>query len=322
MPAPSSHGAEVAVVPASAARPMAQLLRIALSPVSSNLRKKRTRTQASRYAVEDREQPVGARGRGGLGVDRRGRARVGAPGRHAPRRPAADRSGPANWLHEQGYFTATWMVAGLPYDGLVAYRRVPGVAGEPSSARWPRGRRGRARTGAPYVFTLRRGIRYSDGTPIRPGDFRASVKRHLGAPSYAAFPPYFSGIVGARRCIRAGTRCDLSQGIESDGHARTITIHLTAPDPEFLHKLTLPMAYVVPSGTPANADDRASRRPVPARTASPAGTSTTAACSSATRTSARPPPGPPGYRTGSRSRSPRSDASRRTPPRSNVATRI
>jgi peptide/nickel transport system substrate-binding protein len=147
------------------------------------------------------------------------------------------------------------MVAGLPYDGLVAYRRVPGVAGEPSSARWPRGRRGRARTGAPYVFTLRRGIRYSDGTPIRPGDFRASVKRHLGAPSYAAFPPYFSGIVGARRCIRAGTRCDLSQGIESDGHARTITIHLTAPDPEFLHKLTLPMAYVVPSGTPAHADD-------------------------------------------------------------------
>jgi ABC-type transport system substrate-binding protein/DNA-binding SARP family transcriptional activator len=162
---------------------------------------------------------------------------------------------PANWLHEQGYFTATWMLAGLAYDGLVAYRRVSGTAGGTLvgalATRPPRP----SPDGRTYVFTLRPGIRYSDGTPVRPGDFRASMERHLGAPSYAIFPPYFSGIVGARRCSRAGTRCDLSQGIESDTHARTITVHLTAPDPAFLHKLTMPMAYVVPAGTPAHADD-------------------------------------------------------------------
>jgi len=106
------------------------------------------------------------------------------------------------------------------------------------------------------VFTLRRGLRYSDGTPVRPGDFRASMERSLGAPSSREIS-YFNGIVGARRCIGEGTRCDLSRGIESDAHARTITVHLTAPDPEFLHKLTLPWAYVVPPGTPAHADDPA-----------------------------------------------------------------
>ena len=165
---------------------------------------------------------------------------------------------PANWLHENGYFIVTWMVAGLAYDGLVAYRRAPGVAGATLvgglATRPPRP----SADGRTYVFTLRRGIRYSDGTPVRPGDFRASVERSLGAPiSATTLPPYFSGIVGARRCIGEGTRCDLSRGIESDAHARTITIHLTEPDPEFLHKLTFPMAYVVPSGTPAHADDPA-----------------------------------------------------------------
>jgi peptide/nickel transport system substrate-binding protein len=160
---------------------------------------------------------------------------------------------PANWLHEAGYFTPTWMLAGLAHDGLVAYRRVPGVAG----ATLVGGLATRPPKPSPdkrtYVFTLRPGIRYSDGTPVRPGDFRASMERYLRAPAHGS--EYYTGIVGAQRCISGRARCDLSRGIESDAHARTITIHLTAPDPEFLHKLTLPFAYVVPTGTPAHADD-------------------------------------------------------------------
>ena len=71
-----------------------------------------------------------------------------------------------------------------------------------------------------------------------------------------SYPPYFNGIVGARRCISAPARCDLSRGIESDAHARTITVHLTAPDPDFLHTLTTPFAYVLPSATPAHTADK------------------------------------------------------------------
>ena len=95
------------------------------------------------------------------------------------------------------------MLAGLAYDGLVAYRRVPGVAGGTLVGGLATRPPAPSADGRTYVFTLRRGIRYSDGTPVRPGDFRASMERYLGAPSFATFPPYFSGIVGARRCIRA-----------------------------------------------------------------------------------------------------------------------
>jgi hypothetical protein len=59
------------------------------------------------------------------------------------------------------------------------------------------------------------------------------------------------GIGGSAECAEAGTEvCDLSQGIEVDDGTGTITIHLGEADPDFLHKLAFPSAFVVPAGTP------------------------------------------------------------------------
>ena len=150
-----------------------------------------------------------------------------------------------------------WL-ASLAYDGLVTYRRVGGAAGarlvgnlatevpEPSA------------DGRTYVFELRPGVRFSNGAPVGPEDFRHSLERFLRLNSRDSSLTYFDGILGAQRC---GPRsCDLSQGIETDAEARTITIHLRAPDAEFLHKLTLPQAIVVPSTSPARF---ARRTPLP-----------------------------------------------------------
>ncbi len=65
------------------------------------------------------------------------------------------------------------------YDGLVALRRSGGAAGltlVPDLA-WtlPRPAGG----GTTYTFTLRRGIRYSNGTPVRASDFRRGIQRQL-----------------------------------------------------------------------------------------------------------------------------------------------
>ena len=78
------------------------------------------------------------------------------------------------------------------------------------------------------MFTLRRGLRFSDGTPVRPTDLRASLERVQAATSLAAEQPnYFAGIVGAGRCMRRPVPCSLARGIEIDERARTVTIHLT-----------------------------------------------------------------------------------------------
>jgi peptide/nickel transport system substrate-binding protein len=56
--------------------------------------------------------------------------------------------------------------------------------------------------------------------------------------------------VGGPGCKQKPGRCNLSGGVVADDVARTVTFRLREPDPEFLYKLALPLAFVVPSGTP------------------------------------------------------------------------
>jgi peptide/nickel transport system substrate-binding protein len=143
------------------------------------------------------------------------------------------------------------------YDGLVAYRRVRGAAGSELVGDLATTVPEPANGGRTYVFQLRRGILFSNGAPVRPIDFRASIERmlRLGA---GGVPPIYAGIVGAGGCVPS--RCDLSRGIEIDAAARTITIHLRHPDFELPDKLALPLSYVVPAGSPLRF---ARNRPLP-----------------------------------------------------------
>jgi peptide/nickel transport system substrate-binding protein len=157
----------------------------------------------------------------------------------------------ANVISDAGYSPESALVTSLAYDGLLAYRRVGGAASATLVGALATRPPAPSPDGRTYVFTLRSGLRYSDGTPVSAHDFRASMERYLGT-TRDAFPPFFAAIVGAPRCRTGPGKCDLSRGIESDQRTRTITVHLTAPDPEFLHKLALSFAYVVPPGTPAS----------------------------------------------------------------------
>jgi ABC-type transport system substrate-binding protein/DNA-binding SARP family transcriptional activator len=146
-----------------------------------------------------------------------------------------------------GYDDRSWPVLSLAYDGLLAYRRIPGAGGSTLvpdlAASIPEPRAG----GRVYTFQLRPGLRFSDGMPVRPEDFRASIERMVRLTAGVA-PPFFGTILGAERC--GPQRCDLGKGIETDAAARTITIRLRRPDAEFPHKLAMPLAYVLPARTP------------------------------------------------------------------------
>ena len=147
---------------------------------------------------------------------------------------------------------------GLSNDGLVTLDHVAGPDGGrlvPDLAlALPRPDDG----GRTYRFTLRSGIRYSDGAPLRPGDVTHSFERLFAIGSAGA--PLYTAIRGATACIRTPSRCDLSQGIVADDRTGTVTFHLTRPDPDFLYKLTVSFAYVVPAATP----ERQARTPLPA----------------------------------------------------------
>jgi ABC-type transport system substrate-binding protein/class 3 adenylate cyclase len=145
-----------------------------------------------------------------------------------------------------------WRLLTTMYDGLVAYRKVGGAGGATLVPDLARQLPVPTRGGRVYRFQLRTGIHYSDGTPVRAADVRASFVRmlKLNGPN---LPPFYDAIKGASQCVTKPGACDLSSGIQIDDATGSVTFDLTRPDPDFLYKLSLPMASVLPSGaaTPA-----------------------------------------------------------------------
>jgi peptide/nickel transport system substrate-binding protein len=100
--------------------------------------------------------------------------------------------------------------------------------------------------GLTYTFTLRPNIPYSDGRLVRPEDFRTAIERLFRVG--AGWSSNYTNIVGAGACTRSA--CDLSQGIVVNEAARTITFHLSKPDPDFRSNMTSIGTAPVPPGVP------------------------------------------------------------------------
>ena len=161
------------------------------------------------------------------------------------------------------YAPELWTTLALTNDGLVGWRRVGGQAGTEMVPDLAVSLPTVSDDGRTYTFQLRRGVRYSNGQLLKASDVRYSLERvHKVRPRpEPAAADLYRAIAGADRCNERPSRCDLSRGIVTDDRAGTVVFRLTTPDPEFLSKLALPFAYVVPAGTSV---EEAGRRPLPA----------------------------------------------------------
>jgi YVTN family beta-propeller protein len=159
------------------------------------------------------------------------------------------------------YTVDAWQALTLTNDGLVTFKReggsegtrlVPNLAVEIPTPR---------NEGKTFTFQVRRGVRYSNGEPLRPADLRRGIERSVMtyARSGAGSGFYYSSIVGYAACRKHPQGCDLSKGIVADPATNTVTFHLVGPDEDFLDKLALPSADAIPTGTPLMA-----RLPLPA----------------------------------------------------------
>ena len=144
----------------------------------------------------------------------------------------------------QNYTLEEWQLLIDTHDGLVSFAKVGGVQGTKivpdlaTSIPMP------TNGGKTYVFHIRRGIKFSNGQTLKPSDFVRTFERQFTVPGPTTF---YSGIVGASKCSTKG--CDLSNGVIADDSAYTLTINLTAPDPELMDQLSLPFGYAVPGNT-------------------------------------------------------------------------
>lgn len=139
-----------------------------------------------------------------------------------------------------------WTAMYETYIPLLTYQRANGRAGAeivPGLATdLPRVSDG----GRTYTLFLRRGLRYSDGSPVRASDFEYAVKRLLKL--YSGGTPFYLVIVGAREYQRKG-RGDID-GIVTDNRSGRITVHLRQPRSTFSQLLAVPFAAPIPADTP------------------------------------------------------------------------
>jgi peptide/nickel transport system substrate-binding protein len=148
------------------------------------------------------------------------------------------------------YTLEYWQLYQASYDGLLAFKKAGGNAAfdvVPDLASGYKIKNG----GKTWVFNLRKGIKFSNGQPLTTKDVVASFQRifKVKSPTSGSF---YSGIVGASKCLKTPATCTLAGGVTGNAKSNTVTINLTAPDPEFKYKLAVPHASIVPANSPPN----------------------------------------------------------------------
>lgn len=156
------------------------------------------------------------------------------------------------------YQQETWQAIWNVYTPLLTYRRAEGVEGSkliPGLAEaLPRVSADR-RT---YRLRLRRGLRYSDGRPVRASDFEHTIKRVLMLESGGS--GFYLGIEGAQRYLERGRASADIPGITADDGTGDIVIRLAQPDSTFANALAMTFAGLVPADAPF---EQATARPLP-----------------------------------------------------------
>lgn len=148
------------------------------------------------------------------------------------------------------YTLQYWNLYQPTYDGLVTFKKAVGEEGFTIVADIAEEIPAPENSGKTYVFKIRKGIKFSDGRELGVKDVVASFQRifKVSSPTSGSF---FSGIVGADKCLAEPANCTLEGGVVGDEAAGTVTINITQPDAEFFQKIALPHAVILPADAPA-----------------------------------------------------------------------
>ena len=146
------------------------------------------------------------------------------------------------------YTQEGWQSLWLVYTGLLTYRHAEGAEGAELVPGMAEAMPEVSEDGKTYKLKMRRGIKYSDGTPVKASDFEHTIKRVLHLESGGS--AFYFGIVGAQQYTKAGKADADIEGIVADDATGEITIRLKDADGSFPYVLAMDFAGIVPSSAP------------------------------------------------------------------------
>jgi len=141
-----------------------------------------------------------------------------------------------------------WVV----YTGLTTYTHANGKAGNTLIPGLATALPTISKDGKTYTATLRTGLKYSNGQPVKASDFTRAVERAIKIP-WGGSGQFITPIIQGGTSYSNGKAKTIS-GITTDDASGKITIHLTKPYGPFDNVLAFPSMGFVPGNTPLSAE--------------------------------------------------------------------
>jgi YVTN family beta-propeller protein len=157
------------------------------------------------------------------------------------------------------YFVSSWQLLYATCARLLTYPDKPGLAASQLTAEVATGLPTRSRDGRTYMFTIRRGFRFSppSNQAVTAQTFKDTIERTLNPRMRSPLAHYLSDVVGARAYMAA--RAAHVTGVVANGE--TLTIRLLHSVPDLPSRIALPAFCAVPSNTPI--DPKGVQTPIP-----------------------------------------------------------
>ena len=158
------------------------------------------------------------------------------------------------------YTVAAYQLTNYVWEGLVGYKHENGPGGATLVPYLAEKMPTISSDGKNYKFTLRDGLKYSNGNAVKASDFRCTIERDFKMDSPGV--GFYSDITGVSGSSGyAETKKGHISGIITNDANRTVEIKLDSPRGDFLYILAMEFSHFVPCGTPASDQ---STHPIPA----------------------------------------------------------
>jgi peptide/nickel transport system substrate-binding protein len=145
-----------------------------------------------------------------------------------------------------GYTTQAAEPDWISYTPLLTYQHASGTAGGKLISGLATALPTISKDGKTYTLTLRKGLTFSNGKPVKASDFAYTIQRAIkinwGGKSF------FTNYIAGASAYDAGKAKSIS-GITTDDATGRITIALTQPYGAFANVIAFPSAGLVPAGT-------------------------------------------------------------------------
>jgi peptide/nickel transport system substrate-binding protein len=148
---------------------------------------------------------------------------------------------------QQAYTGQSWWAMWNVYETLLTYKHVDGPAGYQLVPGLAQSLPKISSNGRVYKFTLRTGLKYSNGKKVLASDFKWAIKRGFLATGQGV--GFYTDIAGAKAYAAHPTKGGNISGIITNNKTRSITIKLATPRGDFLTILALLFAAPVPANT-------------------------------------------------------------------------